>query len=97
MTFWSGVLLMKSETFCGIREFSFYNYVNLQINMVICKFMKGFYFVISHQTVIFLLFGNSTFNITQHLKSFSFYQTVFLKHLYYLKCISLFVHLFIHY
>ncbi len=34
------------------REFSFYNYVNLQINMVICKFVKGFYFVISHQIFI---------------------------------------------
>ncbi len=58
-------------------EFSFYNYGNLQNNMVICKFMKGFKFVIYHQTVIFILFGNSTFNITQHFKSFSFYQIIF--------------------
>ncbi len=39
-------------------RFSFYNYVNLQINVVICKFVKGFYFVISHQIFIFILFGN---------------------------------------
>ncbi len=61
-------MMIKSGTFCENREFSFYNYVNLQINMVICKLMKGFYFVVSHQTVIFILFGYSTFNITQHLK-----------------------------
>ncbi len=30
------------------------------------QLMKGFYFVISHQTVIFILFGYSTFNTTQH-------------------------------
>ncbi len=75
----TGVVDCQSELklVCWNRDFYFYNYVNLQINVFICKFIKGFYFVISHQTVIFILFGNSTFNITQHLKSFSFYQTVF--------------------
>ncbi len=51
--------------------------------MVICKFMKGFYFVISHQT-IFILFGNSTFNITQNVCHFHFIRSFF-KHLYYFK------------
>ncbi len=32
--------------------------MNLQINVVIFKFMKGFDCVISHQTVILKLFGN---------------------------------------
>ncbi len=95
MTFWSRVLLIKSETFLW-KRISFYNceftniciwihrYLYICTNIcisdkysskkfisfheLICKFMKGFNFVISHQTVIFILFGNSTFNITQDLK-----------------------------
>ncbi len=35
--------------------------------------MKGFNLVISHRTAVFILFGNSTFNITQHLKSSHLY------------------------
>ncbi len=68
-THWSSGLLIWIGT--GVWKqgvFFFYNYANLQIHVVICKFLKGFYFVISHQTVIFILFGNSTFNITQHFK-----------------------------
>ncbi len=91
--------------------------------MVICKFMEGLNFVISHQTVIFLLFGNSIFTFTfmhladafiqsdlQCIQAILFVLSVhvfpgnrthnlcaaFFLHLYYFKCIYLFIYLLFH-
>ncbi len=79
---------------CGNREFSFYNYVNLQINVVICKFLKGFYFVISHQQLFSYYLGILHLILLNILSHFHFIRPFF-KHLYYFTLID-FIYSFIH-